>query len=108
MKIAVSGLGRMGSQIARKLAEGGHEVIANNRSPAPIDEAVSHGAVAAYEKQDVAKLFENQQAIVWVMVPAEIVDAQIEEWLKLLPKGSVFIDGGNSDFRQTKKMAVKI
>jgi Trk K+ transport system NAD-binding subunit len=32
MKIAVHGLGRMGMQIARKLAENGHEVIAHNRS----------------------------------------------------------------------------
>jgi 6-phosphogluconate dehydrogenase len=51
MKIAISGLGRMGSQIAQKLAEGGHEVIANNRSREPIDAAVTHGAKAAYEKE---------------------------------------------------------
>jgi 6-phosphogluconate dehydrogenase len=41
MKIAVAGLGRMGMQIARKLAEGGHEVLAQNRSPEKVDEAVS-------------------------------------------------------------------
>jgi len=37
MKIAISGLGRMGGQIAQKLSEGGHEVIAHNRSRGPID-----------------------------------------------------------------------
>ncbi|MBX4191139.1 NAD(P)-binding domain-containing protein, partial [Candidatus Saccharibacteria bacterium] len=47
MKIIVSGLGRMGMQIARKLAENGHEVIANNRSPAPIDEVAKYGAKTA-------------------------------------------------------------
>lgn len=108
MKIAISGLGRMGSQIARKLAEDGHEVIANNRSPEPIEEAVKHGAKAASQKSDVVDLFKGQKAIIWIMLPAEIMDAQVDEWLKLLPKDSLIIDGGNSDYRQTKIRAQKV
>jgi 6-phosphogluconate dehydrogenase len=103
MKIAISGLGRMGSQIAQKLAEGGHEVIANNRSREPIDAAVTHGAKAAYAKEDVAQAFGGQQAIVWIMLPADIMDAQVEEWLSLLPSGNIIVDGGNSDYRLTQK-----
>ncbi|MBI2588609.1 decarboxylating 6-phosphogluconate dehydrogenase [Candidatus Saccharibacteria bacterium] len=103
MKIAIAGLGRMGAQIARKLAENKHQVIAHNRSKGPIDEAVKHNAVAAYEKQDVVDAFKGEQLILWVMIPAEVVDAQLDEWLKLVPKGSIIIDGGNSDFRLTKK-----
>jgi 6-phosphogluconate dehydrogenase len=102
MKIAIQGLGRMGMQIARKLAEGGHEVIAHNRSHEPIDEAVGYGAYAAYEKSDVIKAFAGERIVLWVMLPAEIVDAQIDEWLTLLPKDSIIVDGGNSDFRNTK------
>jgi 6-phosphogluconate dehydrogenase len=105
MKIAISGLGRMGGQIAQKLAEGGHEVIANNRSPEPIDKAAAQGATAAYTKEDVLKAFEGEKAIVWIMLPAAIIEAELEAWLKLLPAGSLLIDGGNSDFRQTKKHA---
>jgi 6-phosphogluconate dehydrogenase len=108
MKIAISGLGRMGAQIARKLAENGHEVLANNRSPEPIEEAVKHGAKGAYSKDDVVKAFAGQQAVVWIMLPAAIVDSQVDEWLSLLPKDSILVDGGNSDFRLTKKLAAKI
>jgi 6-phosphogluconate dehydrogenase len=108
MKLAISGLGRMGAQIARKLAENGHEVIAHNRSPEPIEEAMRYGAVPAYTEEEVAKAFADQQAIIWIMLPAQIVDSQIDEWLGLLPKGSIFIDGGNSDFRLTKNLAAKI
>jgi 6-phosphogluconate dehydrogenase len=100
MKIAVAGLGRMGMQIARKLAEGGHEVLAQNRSPAKVDEAVTYGATAAYTKEDVAKAFGGDQAIVWLMVPAEVVTEELTAWLAVLPKGSIIIDGGNTDFRQ--------
>jgi 6-phosphogluconate dehydrogenase len=61
MKIAVSGLGRMGMQITRKLAEGGHEVYANNRTKSKIDDVVQYGAHAAYEKEDVLKAFAGGQ-----------------------------------------------
>ena len=108
MKIAISGLGRMGGQIAQKLAEGGHEIIAHNRSPEPIAEAVKHGAHAAYKKEDVVTAFAGQPVVLWIMLPAEIIDAQLDEWLKLVPKGSLIIDGGNSDFRHDKARAEKV
>lgn len=109
MKIAIQGLGRMGMQIARKLAESGeHEVIAHNRHKEPIDEAVTYGATGAYEKQDVLKAFGNDQAVIWIMLPDDIVDAQVDEWLTMVPKGSIIIDGGNSDFRNTMKLNEKV
>lgn len=108
MKIAISGLGRMGGQIAQKLAEGGHEIIAHNRSPEPIAEAVKHGAHAAYKKEDVVTAFAGQPVVLWIMLPAEIIDAQLDEWLKLVPKGSLIIDGGNSDFRHDQARADKV
>jgi 6-phosphogluconate dehydrogenase len=108
MKIAISGLGRMGAQIAQKLAENGHQVIANNRSHEPIEEAQSHGAKAAYEKEDVVRAFENEQLIVWIMLPSEIIDDQLDQWLGLVPKGSILIDGGNSNFRLTKVRSEKV
>src|SRR5579862_9737713 len=102
MKIAIHGLGRMGLQIAQKLAEDKHDVIAHNRSKEPIDEAIHGGARGAYTKQEVIKAFGGDQVILWLMLPAEIVDEQIAEWLPLLAKDSIIIDGGNSDSRQTQ------
>jgi len=109
MKIAIQGLGRMGMQIARKLAESGeHTVIAHNRSHEPIDEAASYGAIKAYEKVDVIHEFGDDRVVLWIMLPDNIVDAQVDEWLTLLPHGSIIIDGGNSDFRSTKKLNEKV
>lgn len=103
MKIAVAGLGRMGMQIAHALVRDGHEVFAQNRSPEKVDEAVLFGAKAAYKPEDVAAAFGNEQAIVWLMVPAEVVDTELDTWLKVLKRGDIIIDGGNSDFREDKK-----
>lgn len=99
MKIAISGLGRMGAQIAKKLVEGGHEVIAHNRSAGPVDEAVQYGAIPAYTKADVAAAFNGHPVVLWVMIPADVIDSELEDWLHVLPTGSVLIDGGNSDYR---------
>ncbi len=105
MKIAISGLGRMGGQIAKKLHEGGFAVIAHNRSRGPIDEMKVLGMIPAYSKEEVVSSFKGERVIIWMMVPAEAVDKELDEWLKLVPKESILIDGGNSDFRLTKKRA---
>ena len=109
MKIAVQGLGRMGMQIARKLAESGeHTVIAHDRSPEPIDEVAQYGAVKAYTKDDVIREFGDDRGVIWIMLPDTVVDAQVDEWLALLKPGSIIIDGGNSDFRATKALNEKV
>lgn len=99
MKIAISGLGKMGMQIAQKLVEDGHSVIAHNRSHGPIDRLQEIGATPAYMKDDVLRAFKDEPPVIWIMLPAEIIDSQLDEWLDLLPAGSVIIDGGNSDYR---------
>lgn len=99
MKIAISGLGRMGGQIAHKLHEGGHDVVAHNRSRAAVDEAAGYGAAPAYEKSDVVTAFGDEPVVLWIMIPADVIDAELDSWLEILPSGSIVIDGGNSDYR---------
>lgn len=108
MKIAIHGLGRMGMQIAHKLVDDNHQVIAHNRSEDKVETAGQFGAIKAKTKQQVIEAFENETPIIWIMLPAEVVDQQVDEWFELLPKGSIIIDGGNSDFRLTKKLNQRI
>ncbi|MGK2896716.1 MAG: phosphogluconate dehydrogenase (NAD(+)-dependent, decarboxylating) [Candidatus Saccharimonadales bacterium] len=99
MNIAISGLGRMGGQIARKLHEDGHHVIAHNRSKSPVDEAAEYGAIPAYAKREVVDAFNGNPVTLWIMVPADVIESELKSWLEILPKNSVIIDGGNSDYR---------
>jgi 6-phosphogluconate dehydrogenase len=39
------------------------------------------------------------------MIPAAAVEPEVAEWLKLIPQGSILIDGGNSDFRKTQQLS---
>ena len=105
MKIAVSGLDRMGSQIAHKLIEGGNSVVAHDRSSEPVNAMVKLGASPAYSREDLVASFTEDRIIIWLMVPAEVVDTELTEWFRLLPPGSIIIDGGNSDFRKTEERA---
>ena len=108
MKIAIFGLGRMGGQIARKLHEGGHKVIASNRSSGVIDEMKSLGMIGAYTKEEVVSSFGEDQVIIWIMVPSDVVDSEIDTWLSLIPKGSILIDGGNSKWSDSKRRSEKV
>ena len=105
MKIAIQGLGRMGMQMVRKLTEAGDfEVIGYDVNPEAVKEAAGHGAVAANTKEEVVKAFGDDRPVVWIMVPDKIVPAQVDEWLKLLPKESIIIDGGNSNYTSTQEV----
>lgn len=108
MKIAIAGLGRMGMQIAHSLARDGHEVVAQNRSRDKVDAAAQFGATAAYTAEEVAAAFGEQQAVVWLMVPAEVVDQELDTWLKVLKPGDILVDGGNSDFRADGPHAARV
>ncbi len=105
MKIIVQGLGKMGMQITRKLIEDQHQVIVLNRSQQPVVTASQFGAIPATDKQNAISHFNSDQVIVWIMLPAEIISDQVDQWLKILPKNSIIIDGGNSDYRNTQKLS---
>ena len=105
MDIGIDGLGRMGGNMATRLAQGGHRVVASNRSRGPVDEAVQHGAVAAYSIQELVSELKPPR-VLWSMVPAgAVTDLALEEFAKYASKGDVFVDGGNSNFHDSQRRA---
>ena len=103
MKIGFYGLGRMGANMVGRLLENGQQVVVMNRSPEPVEVAVKLGAEAAKDyKELISKL---DPVIIWLMLPAQIIDEKYQELLPLLPEGSIVIDGGNSDYRFSVKRA---
>lgn len=106
MKIGFIGLGKMGSQMVARLLKDGHEVVVTDLNKTAVDIAVSQGATEAIDRQDLVQKI-NVPAIVWLMIPAGFVDEEIDALIALLPKDSIIIDGGNSDFRLTRERAAK-
>lgn len=103
MKIGFYGLGRMGGNMVARLLENGQEVVVMNRSPEPVAAAVKIGAKAAKDYKDLISQLEP--VVIWLMLPSQIIDEKYRELLPLLPEGAIVIDGGNSDYRLSRKRA---
>ncbi|RMD67381.1 6-phosphogluconate dehydrogenase (decarboxylating), partial [Candidatus Pacearchaeota archaeon] len=101
MKIGFIGLGRMGYNMVLNLLEHKVKVVAYNRSPEPTKKLARKGAEAAFSIEElVSKL--RKPRVVWVMVPAgKPVDEVVSKLLKLMDKGDIIIDGGNSFFKDS-------
>ena len=97
MQIAMVGLGRMGSNMVRRLIRGGHECVVYDNSRDTIHRLAGEGAEGASSLKDmVSKL--NSPRVVWLMVPAGVVDETVGELLPLLEAKDIIIDGGNSHY----------
>jgi len=110
MQIGMIGLGRMGANMARRLLAGGHQCVVFNRSPKPVEELTRANAIGASSIADLVKRLGTPRAI-WLMVPAAVVDATINDLLPHLTPGDILIDGGNSyyvdDIRRAQELAQK-
>ena len=108
MQIGFVGLGRMGGNMVHRLARGGHEVVAYNRSPGPVQEAVSHGAIGATSLQDLVQKLSAPRTI-WLMLPAGgVTDEHLNQLMDLCDPGDLFVDGGNSKWKDTISRAQRI
>jgi 6-phosphogluconate dehydrogenase len=110
MQLGMIGLGRMGSNMVRRLMRGGHSCVVHDTSPAAVQALAGEGAAGATTLNDfVAQL--GAPRTVWLMVPAGVVDSALDELLPRLAAGDVVIDGGNSYYRddllRAKRLADK-
>jgi 6-phosphogluconate dehydrogenase len=108
MQLGMIGLGRMGANMVRRLMRAGHHCVVYDRSPESVQALVAEGAAGASSPAEfVAKLTAPRH--VWLMVPAAVVDAGIQDLRPLLAKGDTIIDGGNSyyidDIRRSGELA---
>jgi 6-phosphogluconate dehydrogenase len=105
MRLAMIGLGRMGGNMVRRLADGGHDVIVYDQSADAVKAAATQGATAATGIADVCRKLAPRR-VVWVMVPAGApVESTLEQLIPSLAKGDIVIDGGNSNFRDSMRRA---
>ena len=110
MQLGMFGLGRMGANMVRRLLHGGHECVVYNRSAGAIQQLASEGAIGSSSLADfVGKL--STPRVVWLMLPAAVVDATLKELSVLLQPGDMVIDGGNSyyidDIRRAQELSAK-
>ena len=103
MELAIVGLGRMGGNMARRLHRAGIRVVAYNRSRDKTEEIIGEGLEGGFTPADVVAML-TPPRVVWLMVPAGTpTEATMEEFAALLGRGDTIVDGGNANFKDSKR-----
>lgn len=111
MQLGMVGLGRMGSNMVKRLMKGGHTCVVYDRSPEAVAALVKEGATGCKSLDELVAALEGPRAV-WVMVPAGApTEETIAALASKLSKGDTIIDGGNTyfkdDVRRGKTLAEK-
>jgi len=98
MQVGMIGLGRMGANMVRRLLRGGHTCVVHDVSAAAVQALVREGATGATSLDAFVEQLAKPR-VVWLMVPAGVVDATLESVAPRLARGDTIVDGGNSYYR---------
>lgn len=108
MQLAMIGLGRMGGNMVQRLLQGHHELVVFDRSSEVVQQHSAIGATGAKDLVDLCAQL-HPPRVVWVMVPAGApVEHTIEQLLPGLTRGDIIIDGGNSNYKDSKRRAARL
>ena len=105
MQLGMVGLGRMGGNIVRRLARGGHQCVVFDQNPAAIAALVNEGNSASVDLKSLVDQLGKPRAV-WVMLPAgDITERTVARLGELLERGDIVIDGGNSFYKDDIRRA---
>jgi 6-phosphogluconate dehydrogenase len=107
MQLGMIGLGRMGGNMVRRLVRAGHHCVVYDRSLDAVKGLAADGAIGASSLADLAKHLTPPRTI-WLMVPAAVTDASIDDGAAVLERGDTIIDGGNSYYVDDIRRAAKL
>ena len=102
MTIGLIGLGKMGANMVKRLLRGGHTVVVYDLNEESIQAAEKEGARGARSLDELVETLTPPRAT-WMMVPAgEPTDSTIRGLASRLAPGDVIVDGGNSNYKDTR------
>ena len=98
MQIAMIGVDRMGSNMVRRLLIQGHECVVYSRQAQAIASLQKNGAIGASTLEELVSRMTTPR-LIWLMVPAAVVDQVLGDLVPMLDSGDIVVDGGNSHYR---------
>src|ERR1700704_3999568 len=98
MQIGMIGLGRMGANMVRRLMRGGHACVVRDVSADAVAAMAKEGATGSTSLDDfLGKL--TAPRVIWLMVPAAVVDATLAELVPKPGEGGAVVGRGNPHHR---------
>ncbi len=107
MELGMIGLGRMGTNMVRRLLRAGHQCVVYDLQPEAVQALAKEGAVGATSLEDLANKLKSPRSV-WMMVPAAVVDPTLKALIPLLHRDDVVIDGGNSYYHDDIRRAAEL
>jgi 6-phosphogluconate dehydrogenase len=109
MEFGIVGLGRMGGNMARRLARKDIRIAVHNRShdvSVAIAAETGHQACATY--QDLVAALQAPR-IIWLMLPAgDATETALDTLIPLLAPGDLVVDGANAYYKDDERRAIKL
>jgi 6-phosphogluconate dehydrogenase len=103
MEIGLIGLGKMGGNMAERLRLAGHKVVGFDFNKDATAKLTADGGLGVNSLEDLCKNLHAPRAI-WIMVPdGKPVDDTIANLKPFMQKGDIFIDGGNSNYKESQR-----
>jgi 6-phosphogluconate dehydrogenase len=104
VQLGMIGLGRMGSNMVRRLTRAGHECVVFDVHPEAVQALAGEGAAGAASLEAFVAALAPPRAV-WLMVPAAVVDRELAALTPLLRPDDIVVDGGNSHYHDDLRRA---
>ncbi len=107
-KFGMLGLGVMGQNLALNIERSGYAIAVWNREPEKVEEFIQHQAqdkqiLGARSIEELVGSLERPRKIMMMIKAGEPVDWTIDLLKPHLQEGDIIIDGGNSNFQDTRR-----
>jgi 6-phosphogluconate dehydrogenase len=97
MQLGMIGLGRMGGNMVRRLRGGGHACVVFDAQAASVAKSVQDGATGSHSLEEFTRALDAPR-VIWLMLPAAVVESTIDALSPHLQSGDIVVDGGNSHY----------
>lgn len=108
MEFGMVGLGRMGGNMARRLARQSRKIAVMNRSFDVTEVLVKEtGHIACRDYTELVAVLEKPR-IIWLMLPAgDVTETALSTLLPLLSPGDLIVDGANAHYQDDAPRAAR-
>jgi 6-phosphogluconate dehydrogenase len=108
MEAAIIGLGKMGTNMTRRLLHDGQRVFVHDIDTAAMNTLEWDGAERLESLDELVEAL-SPPRVVWVMVPAgDPVENTIRTVCQYLERRDIIVDGGNSNYKDTLRRATML
>ena len=104
MELGMIGLGRMGTNMVRRLLKAGCRCVVYDIHPEAVQSLVREGAIGAASLDDFVQKLAEPRAV-WLMLPAAVIEPTLTALVPLLKPDDTVIDGGNSNYHDDIRRA---